>query len=75
MKQINGFTVIAHRPYGNTVPSEGFVILAVKHSDFGYEYVTAVVGTLDDREWCWGHYYPGTADVALASAVADYNER
>lgn len=75
MKTINGYAIVAHRPYGNTEPSEGFVILAVKHSDFGYEYVTAVVGTLDDREWYWGHYYPGTADAALDSAVADFHQR
>lgn len=72
MIKINGYSVIAHRPYGN---NEGFVILAVKSGDFGYEYVTAVVDTLEDTEWYWGHYYPGTADVALDSAVADYHER
>lgn len=75
MNQINGFAIIAHRPYGHTLPSEGFVILGAKHSDFGYEYVTAVVSTLEDREWHWGHYYPDTADVALSSAVADFYRR
>lgn len=70
MKTINGCAIIAHRPYGNTLPSEGFVILAVKTLGDSYEYITAVVSTLDDREWFWGHY-----STSLEAATSDYFSR
>ena len=69
MKKINGYTIIAHRPYSHG--DKGLVILGVRSLDKGYEYVSAVVDTLDDRDWSWGHYTPNNLDTA----VKDFNER
>ena len=72
MQTINGYAIIAHRAYSHK-PDEGLVILGVRKNNYnisGYEYVTAVVFTLDDKEWSWGHYL-GTLD----SAFDDYNKR
>jgi hypothetical protein len=73
MEKINGYVIIAHRPYRNQMPAEGFTILGAKKNRYnksGFEYVTAVVGTLDDRDWSWGHYH-STIDAALL----DFNVR
>lgn len=69
MKTINGCAVIAHKP-SNVWPN-ALAILAVKTLGDSYEYVTAVVSTLDDREWNWGHYYLND----LEAAVMDFNGR
>ena len=70
MKTINGCAIIAHRP--STVWNDnGLAILAVKtFPDGTYEYVTAIVRTLDDREWNWGHY-----NTSLEAATSDYFSR
>jgi hypothetical protein len=71
MDKVNGFTIIAHRPYGSK--NDGLVIFGVKKSQFsdsGFEYVTAVVSAVEDKDWSWGHYFN-----SLDRAHEDYNKR
>ena len=68
MKTINGMAVIAHRAKPNNA---GFVVLlAAESKELGYEYVTACVDSLTDKEWYWGHYF-----TDLSSAVYDFKLR
>jgi hypothetical protein len=72
MKKINGYAVIAHKPYAQN-PEDGFVILGAKESRYspsGYEYVTAVVDSLDAKDWSWGNYIN-----ELDRAILNYNQR
>lgn len=67
LKVLNGFSVIAQEH----VPGKGYVILAARLDDSGFEYVTALMGNVDlDREWFWGHYFR-----SLTEATTDYQKR
>lgn len=68
MKNINGFTVIAHK-----TTDYGIVILGARecqYSDSGYDYATGLVASLDADAWVTGHYM-----TDLTSALVDFQVR
>jgi hypothetical protein len=69
---INGYGIFAHRE--NT--GGGYVILGERtRHDGSHEYVTALVHTMEDREWYWGHYSGAQFGSTLREATEDFYAR
>ena len=68
MRKVNGYTLVAWGQAKGCV-----VILGVRENPYspsGCEYVTAVMRSLDDGSWSWGHYF-----TTIDRAVSDWQER
>lgn len=71
MARINGYTVIAFKPSDKLSGATAIVAArADRNSAHGFEYVTALVETIADSEWYWGHYF-----FDMGDAYADFLTR
>jgi hypothetical protein len=57
----NGFTLIATRWVDR---AQAIAILGHREDDYGHEYVTSWMGSLEDDSWSQGHY---TRDLSTAA--------